>query len=79
MASASGSVRDGSLGPIRSPRQDVMQDHGAAADSPAARFPLGRFGEPEEVADAVLFVASERASYITGSVLNVDGGGVLTL
>jgi len=39
--------------------------------------PLGRLGEPQEVADAVLFLASDRATYITGQTLVVDGGQVL--
>lgn len=36
--------------------------------------PMDRFGKPEEIADAVLFLASERAAFITGAMLNVDGG-----
>ncbi|MGO7345474.1 SDR family oxidoreductase [Rhizobium johnstonii] len=40
----------------------------------ARQIPMGRLGEPEEVADAACFLASADASYITGSILNVDGG-----
>jgi 3-oxoacyl-[acyl-carrier protein] reductase len=38
------------------------------------QIPLGRVGSPEDVAAAVAFLASEDASYVTGHVLNVNGG-----
>ena len=38
-----------------------------------ARIPLGRLGQPEDIANAFLFLASEEASYVTGVVLRVDG------
>ncbi|BBH45739.1 hypothetical protein KU43P_22160 [Pseudomonas sp. KU43P] len=40
----------------------------------AATIPAGRIGKPEEVADAILFVASQQASLVTGQVLHVNGG-----
>ncbi len=42
-----------------------------------APIPLGRMGEPEEVADAFLFLASDMASYITGVTLSVDGAAMV--
>ena len=42
----------------------------------SATIPLGRVGEPEEVASAFVFLASDMASYITGTVLNVDGANM---
>ncbi|MCD8356367.1 MAG: 3-oxoacyl-[acyl-carrier-protein] reductase [Clostridia bacterium] len=42
-----------------------------------SRIALGRFGKPEEIAEAVAFLASDKASYITGQVLSVDGSTAL--
>ncbi|WP_038362695.1 SDR family oxidoreductase [Bosea sp. UNC402CLCol] len=42
-------------------------------------IPLGRYGRPEEYADTVAFLASERASYLTGSVIRVDGGLIASI
>lgn len=44
-----------------------------------ATIPMGRYGRPEELADLVAFLVSERASYITGSMIRIDGGMLRSL
>jgi len=44
-----------------------------------ATIPLGRYGDPREYGDAVAFLASERASYITGSMMRIDGGAISSI
>ncbi|MFT3907558.1 MAG: SDR family oxidoreductase [Steroidobacteraceae bacterium] len=53
-------------------KQGRTQAEVAAAS--AATIPMGRYGTPQEFADVVAFLASERASYVTGSLIRVDGG-----
>ena len=43
----------------------------------AAKIPFGRIGQAEDVAEAVLFLVSDKSSYITGQTINVDGGMVM--
>jgi 3-oxoacyl-[acyl-carrier protein] reductase len=45
----------------------------------AGSIPLGRYGKPEEYADVVTFLASDRAAYVTGSVIRVDGGLIASI
>jgi 3-oxoacyl-[acyl-carrier protein] reductase len=59
-------------GLIRTPMIESMPDNVKA--SRLAEIPLGRFGEPEEVADVVLFLASDMSRYLTGAVIEISGG-----
>ena len=43
-------------------------------EAAVAQIPLGRFGETQDIANTVAFLASEKADYITGQVICVDGG-----
>jgi 3-oxoacyl-[acyl-carrier protein] reductase len=46
----------------------------AVAKASIATIPAGRYGHPQEFADMVAFLASERASYVTGTMIRIDGG-----
>ena len=61
-------------GAIDTPMVGAAQIPKAAFDAMIARIPLKRMGRPEEISAAVVFLASEEASYVTGATLFVDGG-----
>lgn len=52
----------------------ALSDPAAARTADLAAYPMGRIATPAEIADAIFFLASERASFMTGSALVVDGG-----
>jgi 2-keto-3-deoxy-L-fuconate dehydrogenase len=52
----------------------LVDDAGESLDALRARQLLGRLGTPEEIADAILYLASEAAAFLTGTLLTVDGG-----
>lgn len=57
---------------IETEMTDVLSD--AVKEASVAQIPLGKFGKPEDIAKTVAFLASDDAGYITGQVIQVDGG-----
>ncbi len=75
MASRGITVNAIAPGFIHSDMTDILPDK--VKEAMLAGIPLGRAGEPTDVAQAALFLASDQAAYITGQVLQVDGGMVM--
>ena len=65
------------LGPKGVRVNAVAPDTYSALAERAAAMPLGRMGQPEDIANAYVFLASDEAAYITGHVLHVDGGAAI--
>ena len=68
-------VRVNSVAPGPTKTEGVEAEWGDTNEELGRALPLGRTAEPEEIAHAVLFLASPRSSFITGSTLHADGGG----
>ncbi|HEY8742285.1 MAG TPA: SDR family oxidoreductase, partial [Chloroflexota bacterium] len=61
-------------GPFDTPLNRSLRDNPTAYQAFLAKIPLGRWGDPTELGGAIIFLASEAASFVTGAALMVDGG-----
>jgi NAD(P)-dependent dehydrogenase (short-subunit alcohol dehydrogenase family) len=58
-------------------KQGIYKDEDQARDTLAAAYPVGHIGEVSDIAQAVLYLASDDAKFVTGAALSIDGGGAL--
>jgi 3-oxoacyl-[acyl-carrier protein] reductase len=70
-------VADGGLGDQAAAANGIGRDEAIAAQ--AAKMPLGRFAEPDEISAVIAFLCSERASAVAGAAWSADGGTVATI
>jgi 3-oxoacyl-[acyl-carrier protein] reductase len=66
-------------GRIDTPRMSELYGEGGPPPAELAQIPLGRLGSPREFGDVVCFLASDRAAYVTGTTVQVDGGSSRSL
>jgi NAD(P)-dependent dehydrogenase (short-subunit alcohol dehydrogenase family) len=80
IAYAADGIRVNAVAPgwIATPLTQALQDDAARSAPILARTPLGRWGTPEDIAGPVLFLASPAARFVTGVVLPVDGGYLIS-
>jgi NAD(P)-dependent dehydrogenase (short-subunit alcohol dehydrogenase family) len=76
LAWAADGIRVNAVAPgwVTTPLTKALQDDATRAAPVLARTPLARWGRPEEIAGPVLFLCSDAASFMTGSIVSVDGG-----
>lgn len=80
LTGASDNIRCNSVHPgmVETPMVETAVAKPGAREARLERLPMGRFGDPSEIANVVVFLASDQASFMTGAEVAVDGGAVLT-
>ncbi len=80
IAYASDQIRVNAIAPgwIKTPLTTALQEDENRANSILSRTPMNRWGEPEDLAGPAMFLASDDAKFVTGSIIPVDGGYMIT-